>query len=818
MWHWIFANSLVSLAIVLIGLALHRLGRQRPASLHILWLLALIVLVLPPWPLLPTSGGDAAGSRTWLSVLGDRLISTPSPAPVADAIEMATYGESMGESSESQEPPIPIGYDATAPTSWSAGGDEASEAKKPSESSVVVRPQTEATPVWEPTAGLVTAETAARADDIATLIWLVGSALLGLSFAVGTLRLRFRLRAARRAPKELQDRVRLTSSRFGIEAPRVRLATGLGAPFVWSGGPAQLVWPATRDGALAVPVDAGIVAHELAHLKRRDHWVAWLELVTTTLLWWHPLVWVIRARLRHYSEMAADAWVVWAFPEGRRDYAVSLIDAAAELPRSGRMTPALGALDSSARSFRSRLEVILRGETAARVVSPVVGLAALAALLVIAPMRSVRGVVPAESAPIGLATVVETAVRRAAQRRLIDYHLARQDWGAAVPLIAAASDAGSGDAGRFLHLLGYGSIVLGEREQALTAFTRQIEAGYRPATAQYNIACSLSLLGRVDDAFPHLERALAAGFLDPTLMAQDTDLDALRVDPRFQVLLDKARRTQEHHATVQRLLTSATPSSSDVEAALAALALAEADMPEAANRYRQYGFWLLRVGAFEPARERFQRCLDLSPTFDEIARYGLACARHQQTNSTVAWRELIRSRWLGLDLDSIASDDVDVAWKDLASDDRLKAARRNAPSALSLWSTAQAALQRRDWEAARVQLGRLVKVNPESAPAWEQLGVAALHAGDSAAARAAHHEQIERGYAVERALVQLARIAVQECAFDRAFALLHRALDLGAPSLTRTVEDPLLAKLWTDPRWDSYRIRATRLAEATASQ
>ena len=67
-----------------------------------------------------------------------------------------------------------------------------------------------------------------------------------------------------------------------------------------------------------------LLLHELAHLKRRDHWVRWLELVVAGLYWWHPVVWWARRALREAEEQCCDAWVVWAMPDRSRTYASCL--------------------------------------------------------------------------------------------------------------------------------------------------------------------------------------------------------------------------------------------------------------------------------------------------------------------------------------------------------------------------------------------------------------------------------------------------------------------------------------------------------------
>ena len=68
----------------------------------------------------------------------------------------------------------------------------------------------------------------------------------------------------------------------------------------------------------------------------------------------------------------------------------------------------------------------------------------------------------------------------------------------------------------------------GDLKNAVDLNRRAAKIPYARATARYNEACALSLLGRTDDAWTALEAAIVAGFLDYDLMANDTDLEAMR--------------------------------------------------------------------------------------------------------------------------------------------------------------------------------------------------------------------------------------------------------------------------------------------------
>ena len=73
---------------------------------------------------------------------------------------------------------------------------------------------------------------------------------------------------------------------------------------------------------------------ELAHLRRRDHWIGWLQLVAGCLWWWHPLYRYVSRQVRANAELACDAWVVTLMPSARRAYADALLEVSHLLSRA----------------------------------------------------------------------------------------------------------------------------------------------------------------------------------------------------------------------------------------------------------------------------------------------------------------------------------------------------------------------------------------------------------------------------------------------------------------------------------------------------
>ena len=72
----------------------------------------------------------------------------------------------------------------------------------------------------------------------------------------------------------------------------------------------------------------------------------------------------------------------------------------------------------------------------------------------------------------------------------------------------------------------------------------------------YNLACSFSLLNRIDEAAEALEKSIALGYTDVKYLLSDTDLSKLRQSPRFRQLLEQL----SHHSRAEPSSRQPTPS------------------------------------------------------------------------------------------------------------------------------------------------------------------------------------------------------------------------------------------------------------------
>ena len=66
------------------------------------------------------------------------------------------------------------------------------------------------------------------------------------------------------------------------------------------------------------------------------------------------------------------------------------------------------------------------------------------------------------------------------------------------------------------------------------------------AMVHYNLACSYSLLGNLDESFKTIKKAINLGYNDFNYMNKDPDLANLKKDKRFEEIISKNIESNIH--------------------------------------------------------------------------------------------------------------------------------------------------------------------------------------------------------------------------------------------------------------------------------
>lgn len=78
---------------------------------------------------------------------------------------------------------------------------------------------------------------------------------------------------------------------------------------------------------------ASVLAHELAHHRRGDLWINWLQMILTIVWWFNPLIWMLNRRLRAMREDCCDDLLLDRHLATDDGYCQALLDVAGRLAR-----------------------------------------------------------------------------------------------------------------------------------------------------------------------------------------------------------------------------------------------------------------------------------------------------------------------------------------------------------------------------------------------------------------------------------------------------------------------------------------------------
>jgi len=188
------------------------------------------------------------------------------------------------------------------------------------------------------------------------IVWTMGSLVVGIRSLVGLAEvLRFRRKSRRAEDESWLDLAASVQQELRLSAPlQLRIGEDGIPPMMWGILKYTILLPAAAVGWTRARLH-DVLAHELAHAKRKDGIIQILVQCVCALYWFNPLVWYAAYRMQIERERACDDYVL-NLGANAEDYADHLVQIARSVTSSWVFT-AVSMIHRS--GFESRLRLIL---------------------------------------------------------------------------------------------------------------------------------------------------------------------------------------------------------------------------------------------------------------------------------------------------------------------------------------------------------------------------------------------------------------------------------------------------------------------------
>jgi bla regulator protein BlaR1 len=329
-------NAVIALPLALLAGAAGRLLR-RPALTHLLWVLVLVKFITPPVWQIPLVDRDwvTAGCRQLLP----RLI------PQTDLFERSPRGPLLRDSASVASP-----KKSTRRPRTLADQEKRSNQRHPSFAAVIS--------TW-----LHSENLRQLVSTGLLMIWAAGAFCWFSIQGFRCLRFSRSLSRGHAAIPDLQRFSDGLAHRLGLaHSPTVWLMPGVMSPMLWGSGQSTLlIFPESLLDRLSEQATGTLLTHELAHYRRRDHWVRIVALLGTGIFWWHPVTWWARREIEAAEEECCDALVITAGAAPPKQYAEAILEAVDFLAGYQIKLPPLATGLGQVSFLRQRLTWIMRG-------------------------------------------------------------------------------------------------------------------------------------------------------------------------------------------------------------------------------------------------------------------------------------------------------------------------------------------------------------------------------------------------------------------------------------------------------------------------
>jgi beta-lactamase regulating signal transducer with metallopeptidase domain len=312
------------LIVVLLGLELVLRKRVRAVLRYYLWMLILVKLVLP------TTLSSPTGLAYWV---GDKLPGIlPAKSVASEESETTMPGNEPLEALPIREVRvIALPTDRTNPETMVAGPVESGRA-----------------------AGL-----SITWEAVVLLTWLAGVITMTLLLIQRMFFVRGLVAQSKDATDKLSDMLEQCSERLGIRrAVALKMSPVAASPSICGLFRPTILVPQALSEKLNTRQLKSILLHELAHIKRGDLWVSFIQTVLQIVYIYNPLLWVANVIIRKIREEAVDETVLVAMGEQAEDYPETLLSVSKLAFRRPALSLRLIGVAESKKALIGRIEYI----------------------------------------------------------------------------------------------------------------------------------------------------------------------------------------------------------------------------------------------------------------------------------------------------------------------------------------------------------------------------------------------------------------------------------------------------------------------------
>ena len=192
--------------------------------------------------------------------------------------------------------------------------------------------------------------------------WLLGTISVLLISIVRVVRFHLLLKlSAQQTERKLLIVGERLAQQLGLhKMPTITTTTANISPMVWwIGGGVKIVLPQSVMDKMSDEQCQLILAHEMAHICRRDYLVRWLEWLARVAFWWNPIVWWAQRNLRAVEEACCDELVLSKLNPSAKSYANTILTTVESLVSPVIRPPAMVSEINSGGFLERRIEKIL---------------------------------------------------------------------------------------------------------------------------------------------------------------------------------------------------------------------------------------------------------------------------------------------------------------------------------------------------------------------------------------------------------------------------------------------------------------------------